>query len=144
MTPQPITTRRMPIHPEIHPMKIPPSPDPIYVSATAKAGPDREVPSSAAIGFIATTVTRGAPQDTVRIVRATAATTQELRLSMLRGIKCLQDKSRDAAVILGDHYDTCQAESDTLGGRSGGTSIAVRPTKGNFRMSDGIALIAAV
>jgi hypothetical protein len=104
----------MPIHPEIHPIKIPPRPDPIYVSATAKAGPDREVPSSAAIGFIATTVTRGAPEDTVRTVRATAAITQELRLSMLRGINVSKAKSRDAgAVILEDHYDTCQIENDT-------------------------------
>ena len=61
MAPQPITTRRTPTRPEIHPIRMPPRPEPIYVSDTASAGADRDVPNSAAIGFIATTVTSGAP-----------------------------------------------------------------------------------
>ena len=45
-------------------MAIPPSAEPNHASAYARAGTDRAPPRSAAIGFSATTVMVGAPNET--------------------------------------------------------------------------------
>ena len=56
-----ITMGRMPSRPASQPATMPPKAAPTYDSEPAPAGPDRLVCSSAAICFIATTTTSGAP-----------------------------------------------------------------------------------
>ena len=65
MIPPPMTTGRMPIRSASQPIMIPPAAEPNQASAKARAGTERALPSSAAIGFSATTVMVGAPNDTV-------------------------------------------------------------------------------
>src|SRR5580704_9094764 len=83
MAPPNITTARTPIRSASQPMAMPPQPAPMNVRPTASAGADRVAPNSAAIGFRATTVASGAPYDTLSTVRATMATTQDVRVSTL-------------------------------------------------------------
>ena len=60
-----MTTRRMPKRSAIRPIGMPPTAAPNQASEQASAGTERAPPSSAAIGFSATTVMTGAPNDTV-------------------------------------------------------------------------------
>ena len=55
----------MPIRSASQPIPTPPAAEPNQASAKASAGTERALPSSAAIGFSATTVIVGAPHDTV-------------------------------------------------------------------------------
>ena len=60
-----MTTRRIPKRSAIQPIGMPPTAAPNQASAQASAGTERASPSSAAIGFSATTVMTGAPNETV-------------------------------------------------------------------------------
>src|SRR5438477_4756863 len=64
-------------------MPMPPRPAPNQASADASDGTDRTPPTSAAIGFSATTAIHIAPNETPRITSDIAAVIQEVRVSML-------------------------------------------------------------
>src|SRR3954451_20188763 len=64
-------------------MPIPPIPEPNHASAVARAGTERDPPSSAAIGFNATTAIHGAPNETPRMTSDRLAVIHEALVSML-------------------------------------------------------------
>ena len=75
--------RRAPNRSATHPIRMPPSPDPMYAADPASAGTDRGTSSPAAICFSATTATSGAPNATVKIANDAATTTHDVRLSIV-------------------------------------------------------------
>ena len=60
-----ITTQRTPMRSASQPIRTPPHAEPSQASEKANAGTERAPPSSAAIGFSATTAMPGAPKVTV-------------------------------------------------------------------------------
>jgi len=56
-----MTVQRTPMRSATQPIATPPAAEPSQASAKASAGTERAPPSSAAIGFSATTVMTGAP-----------------------------------------------------------------------------------
>src|ERR1700730_554081 len=77
------TVQRTPIFSATWPIAIPPPPEPSQASEYDSAGTDRTLPNSDAIGFSATMVMIGAPNETERMPSAVTATTQERRVSMV-------------------------------------------------------------
>src|SRR5215210_6153011 len=80
-----MTTRRMPKRSAIRPIGMPPTAAPNQASEQARAGTERASPNSAAIGFSATTVITGAPNDTVYTASAVHATSHDARVSIEAG-----------------------------------------------------------
>ncbi len=81
ITAPPATVQRTPIRSAMRPIRMPPRPDPIHISALAKAGIERWPPASAAISLRATMVIHGAPKAIAMMARMTPATSHEVRVS---------------------------------------------------------------
>ena len=65
----------------MRPIRIPPNPEPIHISALAKDGIARSPLTSAAMSLSATRVIQGAPKAIAMMNRITVATTHEVRVS---------------------------------------------------------------
>ncbi len=76
-----MTVKRMPTRSATRPMRMPPTPEPIHISALASAGTERSPFASAAMLFSATTVIQGAPKAIAMITKMTVATTHDVRVS---------------------------------------------------------------
>ena len=76
-----MTVKRMPSRSATRPIKMPPSPEPIHISAPAKAGIERSPLTSAAMFFRATMVIQGAPKAIAMTTSTTLATTHDVRVS---------------------------------------------------------------
>jgi hypothetical protein len=73
-----------------------PAPEPSQASEFARAGTERELPRSAAIGFRATGARSGAPYENVRMNRTTLAAAHDAFVSMLGAAVRSTDKSCNA------------------------------------------------
>src|SRR5262245_19182137 len=73
----------MPMRSATQPEAMPPAPEPRQGSGFARAGTERELPRSAAIGFRATGARSGAPYENVRMNRTTLAAAHDAFVSML-------------------------------------------------------------
>ena len=67
---------------------MPPIPEPIHISALAKAGIERSPLTSAAMSLSATTVIHGAPKATAMTTRMMLATSHEVRVSTDETVDC--------------------------------------------------------
>ncbi len=76
-----MTVQRTPVRSATRPIAIPPNAEPSQASETDNAGTERTLPNSAAIGFSATMVIIGAPNETERMPSAVSATSHERRVS---------------------------------------------------------------
>src|ERR1700712_5506573 len=76
-----ITVQRVPTRSAIRDMMMPPMPEPSHASALARAGTERDPPTSLAISLSATAVIQAAPNDIARMKSATEATAQEALVS---------------------------------------------------------------
>ena len=72
----------------MRPIRMPPNPDPIHISALAKAGIERSPLTSAAMSLSATMVIHGAPNAIAMIASMTPATTHEVRVSTDETVDC--------------------------------------------------------
>ena len=90
--------QRTPVRSAIRPIATPPKAEPSQASETASAGTERTSPNSAAIGFSATMVMTGAPNETERMPSAVTAISQERRVSIV-GAAAGARPAADAIVI---------------------------------------------
>src|SRR5580704_1469290 len=83
-----MTVKRMPRRSATRPIRMPPTPEPIHISAPAKAGTERSPLTSAAMLLSATMVIHGAPKATAIITSTALATTHDLRVSTDENVDC--------------------------------------------------------
>src|SRR6266851_633312 len=100
------TVARTPMRSASQPIRTPPAPVPTHTNAPAKARTDRSVPSASCIGFMPTTMRRGAPKEIDRMANVTHAAFHESRLSMLPRLSALPSAAASFIFIgsLGRHY----------------------------------------